>query len=66
MHEQAEEKHLLNNEVVDWRSCVDRLNSENEEHKEVISDLEMKNRKLVEKLNEFIYNKAAEYKQRTL
>jgi len=66
LQESGEEKHLLNTEIVDWRTCVDRLNNENEELKEVISDLESKNRKLVEKLNEFIYNKAAEYKERTL
>ncbi len=45
---------------------IDRLNSENEELKSVIDDLEGKNRKLVEKLNEFMYNKATEYKERTL
>jgi hypothetical protein len=32
----------------------------------VIDDLESKNRKLVDKLNELMYNKASEYKERTL
>lgn len=45
---------------------MDRMNNENGELKSVIEDLETKNRKLVDKLNEFIYNKASEYKERTL
>lgn len=35
-----------------WREVVDRLNNENNELKSVIEDLEGKNRKLVEKINE--------------
>jgi len=34
--------------------------------KEIINDLELKNRKLNEKLNEVIYKKAARYKEKTL
>lgn len=45
---------------------MDRLNAENDEHKAIIVDLEGKNRKLVDKLNELIYNRASEYKERTL
>jgi len=42
------------------------LTSENDQLKSVILDLESKNRKLVDKLNELMYNKAVEYKERTL
>jgi len=61
-----EEVHILNSDVLSWKDCVERMNSENEELKRVIEDLEVKNRKLVDKLNEFMYNKASEYKERTL
>ena len=49
-----------------WREVVDRLNNEGAELKKIIEELEMKNRKLVEKLNDQIYQKATEYKERTL
>ena len=39
----------------------DYLNTKN-----IINDLEQKNRKLNEKLNEVIYKKAARYKEKTL
>jgi hypothetical protein len=42
------------------------LNDESSELKRIIEDLEHKNRKLVEKLNDQIYQKATEYKERTL
>lgn len=61
-----EESHIFNEDIVQYKSVIDRLNNENEELKAVIDDLEGKNRKLVEKLNDFIYNKATEYKERTL
>lgn len=61
-----EENSILNSELIQWKDVVDRLNNENNELKRVIEDLEGKNRKLVDKLNEFIYNKASEYKERTL
>lgn len=57
---------ILGRDILSWRDAVERLNSENQDMKGVIEDLESKNRKLVEKLNEFIYNKATEYKERTL
>jgi hypothetical protein len=35
-----------------WRDLVDRLNNEGTELKKIIEELEMKNRKLIEKLND--------------
>ena len=45
---------------------MDRLGGDNEDLKGVVMELEAKNRKLVDKLNELIYNRATEYKERTL
>lgn len=42
----------MNREVISWKNVVDRLNSENTELKSLIEELELKNRKLVEKLND--------------
>jgi len=38
-----------------WRDVVDRLNNECIELKKIIEELEMKNRKLVEKINDQVY-----------
>jgi len=35
-----------------WREVIDRLDNESNELKNIIEDLELKNRKLVEKLND--------------
>ena len=61
-----EESSLLSKDIMSWREVVDRLSAENTELKTVIEELENKNRRLVDKLNEQIYNKATEYKERTL
>ena len=42
----------LNKDIISWREVVERMNNENKELKFVIEDLETKNRKLVEKINE--------------
>lgn len=42
------------------------MNDESSELKRIIQELELKNRTLVEKLNEQIYLKATEYKEKTL
>ena len=49
-----------------FRDLIDRLTSESTELKKIIDDLEDKNRRLVDKLNDQIYQKATEYKERTL
>lgn len=62
----SEECASLNLEIMSWKEVNDRLNQENSDLKSVIDDLESKNRKLVDKLNEQIYLKASEYKEKTL
>lgn len=42
------------------------MNAENKQLQLVIEDVENKNRKLVDKINEQIMMKATEYKERTL
>jgi len=42
------------------------MSDESSELKRIIQELELKNRTLVEKLNEQIYLKATEYKEKTL
>lgn len=49
-----------------WKEVIDKGSDEVAQLKQIIADLEDKNRKLNEKLNEVIYNKASAYKQRTL
>lgn len=64
--ERSEETQGLHRELVEWKDLVDKLTLENKELKYVIDEVEHKNRKLVERLNDQIYNKATEYKERTL
>jgi hypothetical protein len=61
-----EETMILNREVVSLKDHMDRSNEDRDGMEKIIEDLEYKNKKLVEKLNEFIYTKATEYKERTL
>jgi len=61
-----EEISRLNRDGVEWRTTVDGLQDENGELRRVVEEVELKNRSLVEKLNEQIYMKATEYKEKTL
>ena len=61
-----EEIARLNRESVEWRTLADRLQDDNGELRRIVEEVELKNRSLVEKLNEQIYLKAAEYKEKTL
>jgi GTPase involved in cell partitioning and DNA repair len=49
-----------------WKEMMDKGSDEVAQLKQIIGELEEKNRKMNEKLNEVIYNKASAYKQRTL
>ena len=49
-----------------WKEVIDKGSDEVGQLKQIITELEDKNRRLNEKLNEVIYNKASVYKQRTL
>jgi predicted nucleic acid-binding Zn-ribbon protein len=66
IHLKDEEVRFLHKEIQTWREVIDKSGDEVTALKEIIADLEDKNRKLNEKLNEIIYNKASAYKQRTL
>ncbi len=45
---------------------LEKSDQDSDNQKDIIAELEEKNRRLNEKLNEVIFNKAAAYKQRTL
>lgn len=61
-----EEIRHLQNDMSGMREMHAKLERDIEHYQNIIADLEDKNRKLNEKLNEVIYNKASAYKQRTL
>lgn len=48
----SDESSLFNQEIMQWKDVVERLNAENNDLKTVIEDLELKNRKLIDKINE--------------
>jgi hypothetical protein len=52
--------------VADQRERVTHAHAEVEALKLVVVELEEKNRRLSDKLNEIIFNKAAVYKQKTI
>lgn len=56
----------LNKDVKGWTEVANRARGENTDLKKLIEDLETKNKKLMESMNLHIYNRAAEYKQRTI
>ena len=66
MHVKDEEIRFLQKDINAWKEVMNRGGEEISELKLIISELEDKNRRLNEKLNEVIYNKASAYKQRTL
>jgi hypothetical protein len=66
LSQKSDETTGLNKDIFRLNDYIDQLTSENKELKLVIEDLEDKNRKLVEKINEQIMAKATEYKERTL
>ena len=61
-----EEIRFLQKDIMTWREMKDKQSDEIEALKQIITDLEDKNRKLNEKINSIIYNKAAIYKEKTL
>ena len=56
----------IENDVLHWRSTADNLNTENNNLRAVVEDLEDKNRRLVEKLNQQIMQRVTEYKEKAL
>ena len=57
---------FLQKDLTQLRELIDRGQEDNEGLKRIISELEAKNRRLNDKLNHVIYNKAAAYKEKTL
>ena len=56
----------LNKDVNSWMDIANKARVENTDLKKIIEDLEGKNKKLMESMNLHIYNRAAEYKERTI
>lgn len=57
-----EEVKFLQKDVQAWKEIIDKGGDEVLSLKRMITELEEKNKKLNEKLNEVIYNKASAYK----
>lgn len=62
----AAEIDSLNKDVAGWMEVSDNARSENTKLKKLIEELEGRNRKLMESMNLHMYNRAAEYKERTI
>ena len=61
-----EEVRFLQKDIIAWKEICAKGEEEIHDLKEIVADVEDKNRKLNEKINEIIYNKASAYKQKTL
>ena len=62
----SDESRQMQEEMFYWKETGERLQGEVGDLKRIVEDMEDKNRKLIEKLNEQIYMKATEYKEKTL
>ena len=62
----SDESRQMQEEMFYWKETGERLQTEVNDLKRIVEDVEDKNRKLIEKLNEQIYMKATEYKEKTL
>lgn len=56
----------LNKDVNAWNEVANNVKNENTQLKNTIESLEQKNKKLLEAINLHLYNRAAEYKERTI
>eukprot|EP00826_Nyctotherus_ovalis_P006062 TRINITY_DN11396_c0_g3_i4.p1 TRINITY_DN11396_c0_g3~~TRINITY_DN11396_c0_g3_i4.p1 ORF type:complete len:991 (-),score=267.98 TRINITY_DN11396_c0_g3_i4:702-3584(-) len=66
IQKKAVEIDILNKDVTGWMGVSDNARMENTNLKQLIEELEGKNRKLMESMNLHMYNRAAEYKERTI
>lgn len=66
LDQKTEECVNLSNDSMHWRDTADKLNTENNQLKDVIEDLEDKNRRLVDKMNQQILHRVTEYKEKAL
>jgi len=60
------EAQLLSKEALSWSQVSENLRGENTQLKRQIEQLEMMNKKILEGMNNHMYARAAEYKERTL
>lgn len=56
----------MSRQNAEFKSHVNQVDDENEDLREQIKAVELKNKMLNDKINEIIYNKATSYKERTL
>jgi len=56
----------LENELLHWKAHCEKLNTENASARDVIQDLEEKNKKLVDRINQQIMHRVTEYKEKAL
>ena len=56
----------LNKDINNCIEIANKARSENTDLKKIIEDLEVKNKRFMESMNLHIYNRAAEYKERTI
>jgi GTPase involved in cell partitioning and DNA repair len=66
MLKKEEDNRNLSKELLDQRERVNHAQAEVDALKLVVSELEQKNRRLSDRLNEIIFNKASVYKQKTI
>ncbi len=64
--QKEEDNRMLSQQIVDQKERVIHSIAEVDALKLVVTELEEKNRRLSEKLNEIIFNKASVYKQKTI
>lgn len=66
MLKKEEDNRNLSKELLDQRERGNHAQAEVDALKLVVSELEQKNRRLSDRLNEIIFNKASVYKQKTI
>ncbi len=66
MQAKAAEIDGRNKDVAAWTELANKIRAENTELKKNIEALELKNKKLLETMNLHMYNRAADYKERTI
>ena len=66
IHMKNQEISSQQTDIAQLRHMLEKSDEDSDNFKAIITELEEKNRKLNDKLNEVIFNKAAAYKQRTI
>ena len=66
LQQKTDEAENLSLQALSWRDQAERLDSECNQLRDVIQDLEDKNRKLVEKINQQILQSVTDFKEKAL